>query len=385
MKTPRLIELVLLAMLGIIAVLWVLDLRQRPPASGMDINRGFPHTSSSRPALPEPVTPSQAPEILPARRSPGRHLPMTSSNTSQTLYILPEAGLAWLYTLVNNTHGTLDMTMYELVDTTFSADLVAACGRGVRVRVILDQNLEQARNLPAYTQLNSAGPNCRAAWANPQFSVTHEKSLVLDGTVAVIQTLNLTTRYYASSREFAIVERDPADVAAIETTFNTDFNATTDFTYQPPPGNALIWSPTTAQPDLLGIVNNARHTLLVENEEMGASEIVGALAAACRRGVAVEVAMTDTRAAYHANYAALEAAGCGVHIGANNASTLYIHAKAIVADLGTAKEIGYLGSINFSNASLKRNRELGLYVHDPDILEQIGSTVGKDYAQFPAY
>ncbi len=301
------------------------------------------------------------------------------------LYILPDAGLNWLYTLVNNAHSTVDMTMYELVDSTFSADLVAACGRGVKVRVILDQNLERAHNLPAYTQLNSAGPNCQAAWANPQFSATHEKSLVLDRATAVIQSLNLTERYYASSREFAIVEHDPADIAAIEATFNTDLNATTDFNYQPPPGDALIWSPTTAQPDLLGILDNAGRTLLVENEEMGTPGVVAALEAACRRGVAVEIAMTDTSAAYHTNYTALQAAGCGVHIGANNASTLYIHAKAIIADLGTRKQVGYLGSINFSNASLTRNRELGVYVHDPAILSQIGATIGKDYAQFPTF
>ena len=380
MKMPRLLTLTLFAILAIIAVLWVLVLRQRPPESNMDINRGFPQRASARPLSPEPITPASVPTTAPT----GTSSPNLSHNASQTLYILPDAGLNWLYTLVNNARSTIDITVYELVDTTLSADLVAACGRGVRVRVILDQNLERMHNLPAYIQLNSAGPNCQAAWVNPQFSAAHQKSLVLDSAVAVIQTLNLTTRYYATSREFAIVEHDTADIKAIEITFNADFNAT-DLGYQPPSGDALIWSPTTAQPDLLGLLNSAKRTLLVENEEMGASGIVSALEAACRRGVAVEIAMTDTSAAYHANYTALEAAGCGVHIGANIASTLYIHAKAIIADLGTASQVGYLGSINFSNASLTRNRELGLYLYDPAILSQIGSTISKDYAQFPAY
>ncbi len=392
MKTPRLLAISLLAILAVIAILWALVLRQRPPQSDMDINRGFPQTSSASPLPPEPAVPATTfpvtpPVTLPAATSPRSPsaASRTATGSSQTLYILPDAGLNWLYTLIGRAHSTIDMTMYELVDATFSADLVAACGRGVTVRVILDQNLERAHNLPAYTQLNSAGPNCTAAWANPQFSATHEKSLVLDSAIAVIQSLNLTTRYYASSREFAIVEHDPADIAAIEATFNTDFNSNADLNYQPPSGDALIWSPTTAQPDLLSILNGAERTLLVENEEMAAPGIVAALEAACRRGVAVEIAMTDTSVAYHANYTALEAAGCGVHIGANNASTLYIHAKAIIADLGTAKQIGYVGSINFSNASLTRNRELGLYLHDAAILNQIGTTIGKDYAQFPAF
>ncbi len=95
--------------------------------------------------------------------------------------------------------------------------------------------------------------------------------------------------------------------------------------------------------------------------------------------------MTDTSPAYHANYKALQTAGCGVHIGPNNATALYIHAKAMVADLGTAGQVGYVGSINFSDASMNRNRELGLYLYDPTLLSQLNTTLAKDYAAFPAF
>ncbi len=206
-----------------------------------------------------------------------------------TLYTYPSAStVAPLYALIRSATKTIDMTMYELVDTTFSADLVAACRRGVKVRVILDQNLEKTYNAPAYKQLNAAA-NCTAAYANPAFQATHQKSFILDGTTVVILTMNLTSRYYKTSRDFALVEHNAADIAAIQATFNADFNSTTDFSYQPPTGTDLIWSPTTATADLLGIINGAKKTLLVENEEMGAANVVSALEAACRRGVAVHI------------------------------------------------------------------------------------------------
>ncbi len=305
--------------------------------------------------------------------------------TSPVLYVEPDAGFNWLYAAVNGAQRTLDMTMYELADTTLSGDLVAACARGVRVRVLLDQSLEKQTNTPAYAQLNGAGPNCSATWSNLQFGATHQKSLVLDGASAVVLTANLASRYYSQTRDFAVVDRDPADVAAMEATFNSDFGSSTDFSYQPPAGDALLWSPTTAQAGLLGVINGAKRTLLVENEEMGAPVIVSALEAACRRGVTVAIAMTDTNAAYHPNYTALESAGCGVHLGANNPATLYVHAKAMVADAGTAAQAGYVGSINFSNASMTRNRELGLLLQDPVLLGQIASTISGDYANFPTY
>ncbi len=304
---------------------------------------------------------------------------------NRTLYVEPDAGFNWLYTLVGNAQKSIDMTMYELVDPTFSAGLVSACTRGVRVRVILDQSLEKEANTPAYTQLNAAGPNCSAAWSNPQFQATHEKSLVLDNTTAVIMSLNLTSRYYSATRDLALVEDDQTDIKAIDTTFNTDYNSTADVGYHPSGGDDLIWSPTSAQLALLNIIQSAKKTLLVENEELSSSTIVEALERDCSRGVDVRIAMTDTSAGYHANYKALQTAGCGVHIGAKDATTLYIHAKAMVADLGTPGQVGYLGSINFSDASLNKNRELGLYLYDPTLLSQLNTTLAKDYASFPAF
>ena len=309
----------------------------------------------------------------------------TASAISRTLYAFPETDLSVtpLYSLVNNAQKTIDMTMYELVDTTFSGDLVAACNRGVKVRVILDQNLEKSSNTAAYNQLNAV-TNCSAAWANPAFQATHQKSFIVDGAQVAIMSLNLTSRYYSTTRDYALVENDPADIAAVQATFNTDYGSTTDYSYQPGPGDDLIWSPTTAQADLLGIIIGAKTTLLVENEEMSASNIVSALEAACQRGVSVHIAMTDT-GSYHANFKALEAAGCGVHTYADNATTLYIHAKAMVADYALPTQNVYMGSINFSIASMTENRELGLYIADPAGVQALYTTISSDYAGAPPF
>ncbi len=330
-----------------------------------------------------PSLPQRSPATSP---SPSVTSPRAAATpATRILHVEPDAGFSWLYTLVEGAHQSIDMTMYELVDPTATSDLLAACGRGVRVRVILDGGLERSRNTPAYSQLNGAGANCAAAWSNPQFQATHEKSLVIDAATAVILTANLTSRYYATTRDFALVEGDASDIAAIEATFNTDYDSSTDFSYQPGDGKDLIWSPTSAQAALLRIIHSAKKTLVVENEEMGDAAIVEAFEAACKRGVAVRIAMTDTSAAYHANYLALEQAGCLVHIGANNATTLYIHAKTVVVDLGTRTQAGYLGSINFSKASLTENRELGLRLTDAATLNQLNSTVTKDFDLFPAF
>ncbi len=303
---------------------------------------------------------------------------------TRTLYTFPEtdSSVTPLYALVNGAQKTIDMTMYELVDTTFSGDLVAACQRGAKVRVILDQK-EKTTNTAAYNQLNAA-TNCSAAWSNPAFTYTHEKSFVVDGTTAAIMSLNLTSKYYNTTRDFALVETDPADVSAVEATFNTDFNSTTSFSYQPGAGDDLIWSPTTATADLLGIISGATKTLLVENEEMNATNIVSALEATCKRGVAVNITLTDSKSD-EPNYQSLEAAGCGVHTYPNTPTGLYIHAKVLVADYGLAAQHVYMGSINFSTTSMTKNRELGLYVTDSAAAGLLQQTLTADYAGAAAF
>jgi phosphatidylserine/phosphatidylglycerophosphate/cardiolipin synthase-like enzyme len=292
------------------------------------------------------------------------------STTGRTFYVFPESdnSVTPLYALVNGATRTIDMTMYALQDTTFTADLVAACKRGVTVRVILDQNNEKSNDTPAFNQLN-AQPGCTAVWANTAFQVTHEKSFIVDGTTVAIMSLNLQQQYYSTTRDYALVETDANDIAAIQATFNQDFAAGTtsagvagasDFSYQPLPGTDLVWSPTTATTSMLAIINNATKTLYIENEEFSAPNIVSAIAAAASRGVTV-IYIGEYSSSYVSKYATVKSAGGNVYY-YSSSNGFYIHGKTVVADLGLASEAVYMGSINYSTASLTQNRELGVYI-----------------------
>src|ERR1700761_9247296 len=313
-----------------------------------------------------------------------------ASPVTYTLYPFPETDktVTPLYALINNAQKSIDLTMYALEDTTFTTDLLSACKRNVIVRVILDQNNEKSGNTSAFTQLNGQ-PNCSAVWANKAFESTHQKSLVIDDTQAAIMSLNLESRDYSTTRDFAILENAPSDVSAIEATFNADFAAGTtsagtvgasDFNYTPDPGNHLIWSPTTAQTAMVSLIANAKKTLLIENEELASSAtaILSALETACKNGVQVQLAMVNNTD-YAAGFTAVTNAGCSLHTYPNTTTGFYIHAKAVVADYGLPTQTVYMGSINYSNASMNSNRELGMYVTDAASVTSIHDTMQADY------
>ncbi len=175
--------------------------------------------------------------------------PSESPHTPATTYTLitePDQELTAIYNLISSAKKSIDITIYELTDITVTSSLGKAAAAGVTVRVILDQNNEKKSNTPAYNYL--VAHNVGVHWANPAYMVTHQKSITIDQTTSAIMTLNLTPEYYTTSRDFAVITNNAADVAAIETTFNADF-ANTAIT--PPTGENLVWSPTNARSSLL--------------------------------------------------------------------------------------------------------------------------------------
>jgi len=296
----------------------------------------------------------------------------TESTITRTLVTEPGQGLNPIYNLINSATKTIDMTMYELTDTTAENLLVQAAANGVTVRVILDQDNEKSSNTPAYNLLTAHG--VQVHWANTAYTYTHQKTITVDSTTSAIMTLNLTSQYYSTSRDFALIENGTEDVTAIEKVFNADF---TNAKITPGTGEDLVWSPTNSQTALLALINGANSTLAVENEEMADTNITNALAAAAKRGVKVQVTMT-ANSDYDSDFNTLKAAGVKIATYAQTAS-LYIHAKVIIADFGLTGAKAFLGSENFSSTSLTKNRELGLTLTDSSILSSLNTTLGSDF------
>jgi cardiolipin synthase A/B len=304
--------------------------------------------------------------------------PVSAGSGALTVLSEPQAGVGRLYSLITGAKSSVDLTMYELIDTTAENDLTADAGRGVDVRVILDSHLEKSRNTSTYNYLKAH--KVHVTWA-PSNTTYHQKTLTVDNKTSVVMTLNMVSADYAGTRDFAVIDTDAADVSAIVTTFNADF-AHSKIT--PPDGADLVWSPTNSQAAILAVIDGAKRTLSVENEEMGDSTITSALEAAARRGVNVEITMT-AQSSWDTAFGALVKAGAHVRTYKNSTKVLYIHAKAVIADAGDSDQQMFAGSENFSVASLRENRELGLRTTNKQVIAAVSAVLGDDYAGGTTY
>jgi cardiolipin synthase len=345
---------------------------------------------------------------------------------SYNVIVQPDQGITPIYNLINSATSSLDLTVYELVDTTAEQDLAALESSGVTVRVILDSR-KKTTNQAAYTYL--AGKGVGVAWSSSTYYYTHEKSFVIDGTELVVMSGNLTSQYYSADRNYSVTDTDTADAAAFETVFNADY---TGATVTPSDADHLVWSPTDAQSRLLALINGATSSLYIEAQEMGYATVVNALVAAANRGVAVKVVMTNSSDTYATQFDTLEAAriggaasradgrrlaslssvddaprrlppppcqacpsprsflhptysrglltAAGVQVSTYaDTDALYIHAKAIVADYGTSAMKVYVGSQNFSSTSLNSNRELGIILTSTVVANKVEPVIASDF------
>jgi cardiolipin synthase len=296
-----------------------------------------------------------------------------ASSTTYTLIAEPTAGLTSIYNLISSAKNTIDMTMYELTDTTVTSLLGTAAANGATVRVILDQNNEKSRNTTAYNYL--AAHNVSVHWANPTYTYTHQKTITVDQTTSAIMTLNLTPNYYSTSRDYAVITNDAADVSAIETTFAADF---INGTITPPDGDNLVWSPTNSRSALLALINDATTSLQIEQEEMADTGLESALESALARGVAITLVQENESSTYNTILTTLKNDGAKIAV-YTSSTGYYIHAKVILADYGTANAKLFQGSENFSTNSLNNNRELGLIFSDPASMTAMNADITADY------
>jgi cardiolipin synthase len=299
--------------------------------------------------------------------------PTTAPPSGLSLLVEPQDGMTPLYEFMSSARRSLDMTMYELSDPTAVQILIADHHKGVAVRILLDHAYSGGSvNQGAYSSLSAAG--VPVAWANDS-EIFHQKTVTVDGAESAIMTGNLTSQYYATTRDFVVMDRQPGDVVAVESVFSSDWAGAAPA--PGPTGADLVWSPGSTSP-LIGLISSARHNVTVENEEMDSITVEDALEAAARRGVHVTVIMTAD-SEWDSAFSGLEAAGVHVVQYPDTASALYIHAKVIDVD-GTR---AFIGSENFSTASLEYNRELGLITSSAQVLGPLGFTLLSDasYAQ----
>jgi phosphatidylserine/phosphatidylglycerophosphate/cardiolipin synthase-like enzyme len=287
----------------------------------------------------------------------------------------PAQGSQPVLDLINGAEKTIHLKMFTFTADDIATALIAAQARGVAVRVMLNpaRSSGSRANDDMKGRLQAGG--CKVIWSSPAFAVTHEKSMVVDSSKAMIATFNFGVKYFTATRDYGIVTEDPRVVAEIETCFEADWNRRE---FVRPETSALVWSNRGSRALMCHYIDTAKHTLDVQHPKFVDAVVLDRLIQAHERGVRVRVLcggkhgistwdILDT----FASLRMMKLQGIKIR----KQKHLRLHAKLLLADHKTA----LVGSMNIDRSAFDLRRELGCFVNDPKAIATLAESFVEDW------
>jgi cardiolipin synthase A/B len=294
---------------------------------------------------------------------------------SRYLVVMPDDSSQPILDAINHAAKSLRIKMFTFSDPHLLHAVIAAHRRGVKVRVMLNpaRRSGETENEASRKMLTDAG--AEVIDSNPVFDLTHEKSMVVDEETAFVMSLNWATKNFTETRDYAIVTTHGPEVAEVIECFDADWDRRN---FSPGEHSHLIWCIGNGRQRISQFVDEAKHTLWVENERYQDPVIIERLVRANRRGVKVHVL---ARPPHHLKKEKLVEGVGGLRIlddvgvKVHKLKGLKLHAKLLFADGVRA----IIGSINLSPGSFDSRRELAIEVHDDDVMDRLHKIVHQDW------
>lgn len=293
----------------------------------------------------------------------------------RSLIVLPEDSAKPILEAIAGAQKSLRVKMFLFSDPSLLTAVIAAHDRGVRVRIMLNpaRRSGEEENQESREKLTKAG--VEVIDSNPAFDLTHEKSMVIDDTTAFVKSLNWDTKNLTETRDYAVITTRKHEVQEIIDCFEADWHRK-DFNGEP--DSHLIWCKGNGRDRIAKFIDEAKHTLWLQNERYQDPIIIEHLVRANRRGVKIHLMARPLHKLKKEKLVEgvgglriLDDVGVKIH----KLKHLKLHAKMLLADGLRA----IVGSINFAPGSFDSRRELAIEVHDDDVVDRLHKIVREDW------
>ena len=269
---------------------------------------------------------------------------------------------------IDATRSSLDVAVYHLRDDGALAALDRACGRGVEIRLLVEDDDSRPAALPDCVQL-TLDDNDR---------LMHHKFAILDDASVWVGSANWTSTSFYDDANNAVIIRDEAIVEAFQHEFGQmvvsgDYGrAKRDvhperFRVDGQPMEIHFGPEDEPRKRLLELIEGADESLQIAMNILTDDPLANAIRRARERGVTVD-ALWDFQAWDMCQFSeAEEFVGDG--LGTWDALPGLLHHKFAVIDGDTV----VTGSANWSASGMERNDETVLVIHSDRIAEQYAS------------
>jgi cardiolipin synthase len=294
---------------------------------------------------------------------------------SRYLVVLPDDSSQPILDAINHAKKSLRVKMFLFSDPQLLHAVICAHRRGVKTWIMLNpaRRSGEKENDKARQLLTDAGIDVNDS--NPAFDVTHEKSMVVDDKTAFIQSLNWETKNLTETRDYAVVTEHEHEACEVMECFDADWERQT---FSSGEHSHLIWCIGNGRQRIGQFIDEAKHSLWVQNERYQDPVIIERLVRASGRGVKVHVLARPPHKLRKEKL--VEAVGGmrimdDVGIKVHKLKGLKLHAKLLFADGVRA----IIGSINLAPGSFDSRRELAIESRDQGVMDRLHTIVHHDW------
>jgi cardiolipin synthase len=294
---------------------------------------------------------------------------------SRYLVVLPDDSARPILDAIHRAEKSLLVKMFVFSDPHIVAAVLQAHRRGVKVRIMLNPARRDGERENGETRKTLTEAGIDVIDSNPAFELTHEKSMVVDEKSAWIMSLNWETKNLTETRDYAAVTSHAHEVKEIVDCFEADWAREK---FDPGEHSHMIWCVGNARQRIAQFIDDAKHSLWVQNERYQDPLIIEHLVRTSRRGVKVHIMARPPHSLKQekliegvAGLRILDDVGVKVH----RVKGLKLHAKLLFADGLRA----IVGSINLAPGSFNSRRELAIEVRDDDIVDRVHTLLRYDW------
>jgi cardiolipin synthase A/B len=294
---------------------------------------------------------------------------------SRSLIVLPDDSARPILDAINAAEKSIRVKMFVFSHPELLKAIIAAHHRGVKVQVMLNPARRDGKeeNQESRHLLRKAGID--VIDSNPAFDLTHEKSMVIDEKTAFVKSLNWDTKNLTETRDCAVVTDHPQEVKEVLQCFEADWERQP---FDGAPNSHLIWCSGNGRERIAHFIDEAKHSLWLQNERYQDPIIIEHLVRANRRGVKVHVMARPPHKLKKEKL--IEGVGGlrimdDVGIKVHKLKHLKLHAKMLLADGLNA----IVGSINLTPGSFDSRRELAIEVHEDEVVDRLHDIVHQDW------
>jgi phosphatidylserine/phosphatidylglycerophosphate/cardiolipin synthase-like enzyme len=294
---------------------------------------------------------------------------------SHSLIVLPDDTAKPLIYALAGAKRMINIRMFLFTDPDMVVAVKAAQVRGVKVRVMLNPQRRDGSAENEETRQALAGSVVEVRDSSPAFALTHQKSMVIDGEVGYVESLNWETRDLTQTRDYAVLTTDALEVSEMMRCFDADW---TQAEFKPDPKSRLIWCPNNGRARIAAFIDSARISLWLQNERYQDTVIIERLVRALARGVQVRIMARpphnlkqDKLIEGVGGLRIMRDVGAKVH----RLKHLKLHGKMLLAD----EERAIIGSINLAPGSFDERRELAIETDAPEVIARLKEVTRRDW------